>query len=372
MRGFCAAHGRGPDWHRACRACIEQLAAAPPDANVGFVYASDPLADALDLIVQRLREASGIHDWVGTGGAAVCAAGQEFVQDGAIVAMVGTLPDDGFRLFDGLRDGQADLDPGVAAWIGGTGVGIGVVHGDPRLPEVAATIARLSAAGDAFLVGGLSSARTSPMQIAGRATEGGVSGILIDAAVPVVTGLSQGCTPIGPVREVTASQGPWLLTLEGRPALEVLKEDIGEVLARNLERIGGFIHAALPTLGADRPDYVVRNLVALDPRRGIIAVGDQLRRGDPVMFVKRDAAAAQDDLRRMLADLRARTGARPIRGALYHTCVARGPHMFGPESGELRMIEEALGPVPLVGFFTNGEIFRDQLYSYSGVLTLFL
>lgn len=210
------------------------------------------------------------------------------------------------------------------------------------------------------------------MQIAGRATEGGVSGILIDAAVPVVTGLSQGCTPIGPVREVTASQGPWLLTLEGRPALEVLKEDIGEVLARNLERIGGFIHAALPTLGADRPDYVVRNLVALDPRRGIIAVGDQLRRGDPVMFVKRDAAAAQDDLRRMLADLRARTGARPIRGALYHTCVARGPHMFGPESGELRMIEEALGPVPLVGFFTNGEIFRDQLYSYSGVLTLFL
>jgi small ligand-binding sensory domain FIST len=36
------------------------------------------------------------------------------------------------------------------------------------------------------------------------------------------------------------------------------------------------------------------------------------------------------------------------------------------------MIEAALGPVPLVGFFTNGEIYRDRLYGYTGVLTLFL
>lgn len=372
MRGFSAARGRGPDWHGACRACIEQLGAAPADANVGFVYASDPLADALDLIVQRLREASGIGAWVGTGGAGVCATGQEYFQEGAIVAMVGALPEGGFRLFDGLRDAQSDLDPALAAWIGGTTVGLGVVHGDPRQPEVPAAILRLSETSGAFLVGGLSSAQASPVQIAGRPTEGGLSGMLIAADVPVVTGLSQGCTPIGPVREVTASQGPWLFALDGRPSLDVLKEDVGEVLARNLEGIGGFIHVARPTRGADRPDYVVRNLVALDPRRRTIAVGDQLRRGDPVMFVKRDGSAAQDDLRRMLADVRRRTGGRPVRGALYHTCVARGPHMFGPDSGELKMIEQALGPVPLAGFFTNGEIFRDRLYGYSGVLTLFL
>jgi small ligand-binding sensory domain FIST len=74
----------------------------------------------------------------------------------------------------------------------------------------------------------------------------------------------------------------------------------------------------------------------------------------------------------MLADLGARANGRPIRGALYHTCVARGRHMFGPDSAELKMIEAALGPVPLAGFFTNGEIYRDRLYGYTGVLTLFL
>ena len=46
--------------------------------------------------------------------------------------------------------------------------------------------------------------------------------------------------------------------------------------------------------------------------------------------------------------------------------------MFGPNSAELRTIEEVLGPVPLAGFFTNGEIFHNRLYTYTGVLTLFL
>jgi small ligand-binding sensory domain FIST len=116
----------------------------------------------------------------------------------------------------------------------------------------------------------------------------------------------------------------------------------------------------------------VRNLLAIDLRRAAIAVGELLRPRDRIMFVKRDGTEAQADLRRMLDDLRRRTAGRPIRGALYHSCVARGPHMFGPGSAELKMIERALGPVPLAGFFTNGEIFRDRLYSYSGVLTLFL
>jgi small ligand-binding sensory domain FIST len=370
--GFRAAQGSGSDWHVACARCLERLSGLPPGANLGFVYASEPLADALDLIVTRLREATGVSDWVGTGAAAVCANGQEHFQGGTIVALVAALPANSFRLFDRLEDSTPEHDPASAAWRRREPVGCGVVHADPRQADVAATIARLSEASSAFLVGGLTSANSSAMQIAGRPTEGGISGVLFSVDVPVVTGLSQGCSPVGPAHEVTASQGPWILSLDGRPAIDVLKEDIGEVLARNLDRVVGFIHVALPIVGADRPDYVVRNLLAVDLRRGIIAVGDQLRVGTPLMFVKRDPTTAHADLRRMLEDLSRRTAGRPIRGALYHTCVARGPHMFGPDSAELKTIEQALGPVPLAGFFTNGEIFRDRLYSYSGVLTLFL
>src|ERR671919_1463005 len=89
---FRAAQGRGSDWHQACVQCIEQLAGLPPDARLGFVYASDPLADALDLIVTRLREATGISTWIGTGGAGVCAGGEGDGGGGALLTPVSTLP----------------------------------------------------------------------------------------------------------------------------------------------------------------------------------------------------------------------------------------------------------------------------------------
>ena len=38
---------------------------------------------------------------------------------------------------------------------------------------------------------------------------------------------------------------------------------------------------------------------------------------------------------------------------------------------EMQIIRHALGDVPLVGFFAAGEIARDQLYGYTGVLTVF-
>jgi len=34
-------------------------------------------------------------------------------------------------------------------------------------------------------------------------------------------------------------------------------------------------------------------------------------------------------------------------------------------------VRHALGDVPLVGFFANGEIARRHLYGYTGVLTVF-
>jgi small ligand-binding sensory domain FIST len=72
----------------------------------------------------------------------------------------------------------------------------------------------------------------------------------------------------------------------------------------------------------------------------------------------------------MLASLKARlTG--PPRGGVYVSCLGRGAQLFGKESQELRQIRDELGDFPLVGFYANGEISRDRLYGYTGVLTLF-
>jgi small ligand-binding sensory domain FIST len=158
--------------------------------------------------------------------------------------------------------------------------------------------------------------------------------------------------------------------IDDRPALDVLKEDIGDILSRDLRRIGGYIFAALPIRGSDRADYLVRNLVGIDPDRGLVAIGDLVEPGRDIQFARRDANTARDDLERMLDELRARLPG-PARGGLYHTCLGRGRHLFGEASAEMGLIGDALGDVPLAGFYANGEISHNRLYGYTGVLTLF-
>jgi len=62
---------------------------------------------------------------------------------------------------------------------------------------------------------------------------------------------------------------------------------------------------------------------------------------------------------------------RRIAGAVYVSCAGRGGPHFGGPSAELAIVRHALGDVPLVGFFANGEIARHHLYGYTGVLTAF-
>ncbi len=359
---FCAALGLGSSWAAACNACLGELGRVPADASLGFVYVSAPLAHALDLITERLRTQTGVANWVGSSGLGVCGPTAEEVHDGGVAVLVTALPAASYQLFD---DVLPALDQAARA-----ARPLAIVHGDAQPSRTVAEIARLGDRLGAFLVGGLAAVGQG-MQMAGQPTEGGLSGVRFQASLPIITGIAQGCQPIGPSHRVSAVDGPWIERLDGRPALAVLEEDVGELLARDLARLRGFILAARPLAGG-QPSYLVRTLAAVDRARGRLAIGDELRAGDELLFVKRDPAGARTELRHMLLDLRARAAGRPILGGLYHCSAARGPKLFGAGESELAMIEQALGRLPLAGLYTCGEIFADQLYAYAGVLTLFL
>lgn len=369
MTAFRAAAGSGEDWPSACDECLSALGKLPATTNLGIVYAGGALAHALDLIAARLKEATGIDAWVGTGAAAVCGNKRQADQDDTISVLTAALPPDGFRLFDGLDDVVQPLNASGET----LPARLALVHGDPRQTKTPMMIERLAETTQAFLVGGLTAAGgDGAMQIAGRPTEGGLSGVLMSDEIPTISGLTQGCTPIGPVRRITGADGPWITTLDDQPALEGLKDDVGPMLARSLDRLTGFILAARSDGDGDGSDYLVRDLGDVDMLRGFVMVGDDLRPGDSLCFVKRDPEGAKTDLRRLIADLQRRAEDRPILAALYHSSIARGRHLFGTGAAELSIIEEELGSIPLSGFRTHGEIFRDRLYGFSAVLTLFL
>jgi small ligand-binding sensory domain FIST len=245
------------------------------------------------------------------------------------------------------------------------GAHFAVVHADPQAPDVPGLVTDMAAkVASGYVVGGISSSRGATLQIANGVVSGGLSGVALAPQVAVATRLTQGCSPFGPRYRVTDCEDNIISALDGRPALEVLLAAADEKTVRS-----GRILVGLPVAGSDTGDYVVRNLVGIDPRARLFAIGDTVEPGAEILFCRRDAAAAREDLDRMLAELKA--AAPGPRGALYFSCVARGEHMFGSRGAELRLVQEALGEVPLVGFFCNGEICHDRLYGYTGVLTLF-
>lgn len=370
-RQFAAAHARGASWASVAKACADQLDALPPGANLGFVYVSDALATSFGSILTFLRERTRIEDWVGSVGLGVCAGGTEYFDEPALAVLVAALPADGYRVFTPNHASAAALTASTDPWFARVRPMLGIVHGDPRDPAIAATVADLAREGSLFLVGGLAASREAPVQVAGRIVEGGLSGVLLAPDIPVISGLTQGCSPIGPVHLVSEAHENILMALDDRPALEVFKEDIGELLSRDLRRVAGLIFAGFPVAGSDTGDYLVRNLVAIDIEQQCLAAAHPVAAGDRVLFCRRDPASAAADLARMLKDMKRRATSMP-RAGLYFSCVARGPNLFGPASRELAMIRDALGDFPLAGFFGNGEIAHDRVYGYTGVLALFL
>jgi small ligand-binding sensory domain FIST len=368
MTDFRYAHAASADWQQAVKSCLDQLGEG--QGSLGFVYVTDALADHARDVLSALKKATGVPHWVGTVGIGICATAREYLDEPAVAVMVGDFEPGSFSVFSGLSS-ETDADK-VSLKCGATPANFAIVHADPRnahLTELVTKVAGKVESG--FLVGGLTSSRRENFQFADGVVEGGLSGVLFSDAVTIATRLTQGCSPLGPKHAITASQQNVIISLDGRPALDVFREDIGEALGRDLNRIGGHVFAGLPIAGSDTGDYLVRNLVGIDPSNKLIAIGEMVHQNTNMLFCKRDAATAQEDMKRMLESIRQGMFTQP-RGGVYYSCIGRGASLFGPDSGELKLIRETLGEFPLVGFFCNGEISHNRLYGYTGVLTLFM
>lgn len=370
-RRFRYGHARDADWRKAAATCLSQI--GPPDgaANFGWLFFSDHFAEVAEALLDAFRSATGIENWFGCTGLGVCATGHEYFDEPAVVAMIGSLPQDSYRIFASARSGVEEFAEQEGAWLARNLGCLGMVHADPRDSAAFAAMNALADGTEGFFVGGVIASRSRHAQVAGSVQDGGLTALLLSPDIHMATGLTQGCSPIGEVHQITAADGNILFELDGKPALEVFKADIGDVLARDLRRVSGYIFAAIPVRGADWGDYLVRNLTAIDERHGAIAIGDDLSDCERIMFCRRDRGTARDDMERMLTELKGRLD-RPPRAAFYHTCLARGPNMFEGENAELGLIAEHLGDVPLVGFFGNGEISSNRLYSYTGVLSVLM
>lgn len=363
---FALAIAQDGEWAELVGRCVEQLN-VPPQGALGFVYVTDPLADPLARIVTELRERLAVEHWIGAVGEGIVAGFSELYDRPAMVVMITSYAESDFTLLTQMAGHGEQLAPATDA------VRLAILHADPN-PGVMSELERLSGTlPDTFVNGGISSSSSGhARQVADQVSTGRLCGVVLEGSIPVLTALTQGCSPIGPRHRITRCERNVAITLDNRPALDVFNDVVGEVLARDPSRAAGFIFAGIPITNSDHGDYLVRNLLGVDRGQKLVAIADHLKEGSELMFCRRDGNTARADMLRMLSNLKERLHGQRPRGGLYVTCLGRGRNQFGDDSEELKMIREQLGEFPLCGFFANGELFNGRLYGYTGVLTLFL
>ncbi len=213
------------------------------------------------------------------------------------------------------------------------------------------------------VIGGMASAATAPGEnclfIGTKAYSDGAVAALVHGDVSIRSIVSQGCRPIGEHFVITKAERNMIQQLGGAPAYQRLIEVYSTLATHEQEMLRRGLHVGRVVSEYqekfEQGDFLVRNVMGVDQESGAIVIGDYVRAGQTVQFHVRDAETADGELKQMLAAIKHAPEADP-RAALLFTCNGRGTRLFPGPNHDADAIGDALGNVPLAGFFAAGEM----------------
>jgi small ligand-binding sensory domain FIST len=306
--------------------------------------------------------------FLGCSGGGVIGGGEEVERAPAVTLISARLPDVHLTPFH-VSGPLPDLDGPPDAWERLIGVRAQdepqfVLLADPFSGRPEALLAGLDYAfPNSPKIGGLASGATSPglnaLFLDDRTFSEGSVGVALSGDVAIDAVVAQGCRPVGELMRVTGCRGNFLYELDGRPAFEVLQELFAALDERDrqLASTALFVGVLMDEFRKESQvgDFLIRNLLGVDPRRGAIAVGENLQEGIRLRFHVRDAQTSAEDLHTMLKSYE-KTLPGSVSGALLFSCLGRGVGLYGLPNFDTSVFREYLGDVPVGGFFCNGEI----------------
>lgn len=210
------------------------------------------------------------------------------------------------------------------------------------------------------------------------ATSNAVAGLYLNGSFQTHIEITQGCQPITDPMVITKAERNLIYEINERPALEVFVGLLKGPLAEDLRRALMVLFVGLP---ADRlinsvapGKYLVRNIIGIDPDKGILGVAEEVTEGESLIFAMRDGQRARDDLNQMLQRQVNNLGGRKPAFGFYFNCCARGSSLYGIPGIDSAYIKQALGDFPLIGMFGGYELAplgrANHLFAYTGVLAL--
>jgi small ligand-binding sensory domain FIST len=355
-------------------------------ADLGFLFISSAFASEYSRLMPLLEAALKVPVLVGcSGGGVIGTDGAGLTQEAegkaALSLTLAHLPDVKVHAFHVSSSDLPDLDSSPNAWIDLIGVPVEdnpqfVLLASPTSPGISELLQGLDFAyPGATKVGGLASVNslsgTSGLFCNRQQYEDGVVGIALSGKIVVETIVAQGCRPIGQPYRVATAERNIVTQLEEqtdsdelcgltRAPLEVLQALFEELDTpdRALAQHSLFVGIAQSAFKQqlDQGDFLIRNLLGVDPKTGAMAIGDRIRPGQRIQFHLRDADASAEDLKTLLARYPVQRGGTTPVGALMFSCMGRGEGLYEQSNFDSQLFHQYLSGVPLSGFFCNGEI----------------
>jgi hypothetical protein len=195
-------------------------------------------------------------------------------------------------------------------------------------------------------------------------TSDGVSYALLSGKAQAGWAISHGCIPIGGERKVTRSQGHVIYEIDGKPAVEVLKEYLPDTHALTDDRdwmryaITLALSFRAPSYIKDE-EYVVRGIPSVNLSEGSITVQTDVQEGTSLWFSSRDKEKISIGLDRMARQIKEQLEGDQPKLVLHFDCASRGKMMFRDQEKLqiLKRFRQSVGPdVPWAGFYAYGEI----------------
>jgi small ligand-binding sensory domain FIST len=352
-------------------------------ADWGLVFATPAHRPHYAALLAAVQKTLGTATLAGCSGAGVTAAGEE-IEDGPGIAVL-AVRSDSLRAEAHLSPAGDDFGRSAAQDLGARlpREGLIVAFPDPFAIRPDLLLREMHAAGIGMPAVGAAAGgaprQPATFQFYGRnvATRSLVT-LHLQGPVTTAVGITQGCQPLGPPCRVTRASDNTVLELDGRPALTVLRGRLPGELGESLERLGGYLFIGLPPDPKQEHmsprEYLVRPLVAIDPERGALLLGEDVVEGQWMCIVLRDAQAARDDLKLMLEKIAASHAGWQPRFGLYFNCAGRGSALYGFPGVDAAFIARQFGSLPIAGVFGNAEIAplqgRNLLFTHTGVLAL--
>lgn len=369
-------------WAETTRARLDA-----PAVSLGIVFMTPQFFEVAADVLEVLRLHARIPLLVGCSSQSLIANGEELEDQAGLVLQLLHLPGATLQAFHFDQDSIESL-AGPEAWHSKTQVlpadskGWFIVadpfhlDGESWLREWNAAYPGIPSIGG--LASGVFEDQRTQLYLNGQVHEEGVVALNVGGAVRLECVISQGCTPIGAPWTVTKAERNLIFSIANRPAYSVLVDTVNALPKEEQSRAQGnlFVGFASSEYREEfqRGDFLVRNLLGANPQNGVLAVGALPRTGQTIQFHRRDAQSASEDLAACLTQARQRLRGEVLLGGILGVCNGRGIHLFGKPHHDAGLIQEQLGPLPLAGFFCNGELGpvggRNFLHGYTASLGL--